>query len=166
MKSRLKKTQKTAKKLGESDSRFCICFDRLVSRAINLVYAGKSTDEIDFSALPKDFCRECDLPVNVEKIQSINQQIDLILPMYENPEIQMPSNVGQTSDGAAQMVQQDGLVPSGMISRAQVAARLEISPYDVERHLKSGRLVLDVSKKFITQESFDELKVLIRRTNG
>jgi len=156
--------KKTEKKLGESDSRFCGCFDKMVSRAIDLVYSGKPTNEVDFSTLPSGYCHQCDLPVDGEKIQSINSQIDLILPMYSPVE---SGEIEEMPVEAARTVQLDGSVPSGMISRSEVAARLGIKPDDVERHIRSGRLILDVSKKFITQQSFDELKMLlIRRTNG
>ncbi len=139
------------------NERFCGCFDRLVSRAINLVYSGKSTDEIDFSTLPSDYCRECDLPVDDEKIKSINQQIDLILPMYAPVET-MPASAKKTVNTTVEATE----LPAGMLSRAQVALQLGISPYDVERHLKSGRLRLSASKRFVTQESFSELQKLIR----
>jgi hypothetical protein len=144
---------------GSTMERFCGCFDRLLGQAIDLVYSGKSTDGIDFSTLPSGYCHQCDLPVNDEKIQSINQQIKLILPMFADA----PVSVSASAKKAVNALVEATELPSGMLSRSEVALRLEISSSDVERHLKSGRLILDASKKFITQESFDELKMLLIR---
>jgi hypothetical protein len=139
---------------GSTMERFCVCYDQMVSRAINLVYSGKSTDGIDFSTLPSDYCRECDLPVNVEKIKSINQQIDLILPMYVPVET-MPENAKEAAESALPGVL-PGLLP------LEVSQRLQITLSDVNRHIRSGRLSLDASGKFIDLDSLNELQRLIQ----
>jgi hypothetical protein len=142
---------------GSTMERFCVCYDRMVNQAINLVYSGKSTDEIDFSTLPSDYCRECDLPVNVEKIKSTNQQIDLILPMYAPVET-MPENAEEAAES---------VLPGEMcgVLPVEAARRLGVTLNDINRYLRSGRLLTDASGKFITLDSFAELQRLIRSKN-
>jgi hypothetical protein len=163
-KSLLKKIQGV---LGESAGSYCGCFNDYVNRTIENVYAGKpSTAAHDEAKLPKGFCNRCRKPVNTALIDNFNANLAMILPAYENYEIQMPVNVGPTfSDGAARFVRKVGEIPAGMLSRSEVALRLEIKAGDVERHIRSGRLQTDSSKRFVTQDSFDELKVLIRQRN-
>ncbi len=152
--------KKTEKKLGESDSRFCICFDRLAKKAIELVYNEQSTDGIDFSTLPSGYCHQCDLPVDSEKIESINRQIDLILPSYGAIET-MPKSASAKETVEGELPGElPGLLP------VEVSRRLQISLSDVNRHIRSGRLSLDASGKFVTQDSLNELQKLIRGRNG
>jgi hypothetical protein len=148
--------------IGESAGSYCGCYDDFVNQMVNGIYDG-TPYETDDSSLPIGYCSKCQKKVNDEKIASIHKTLEMLLPMYENCEL-MPVNVGPTfSDGAARMVRKAGEVPSGMVSRSEVVARLEIKPDDVERYIRSGRLRTDGGKKFITQESFDELKTLLIR---
>ncbi len=148
-------TRRLLKMKDSGNERFCGCYDKLVSRAIDLIYAGKPTNEIDFSSLPSGYCHECNLPVNDEKIKSINNQIDLILPSYEKCEIQMPKSA---SASAKETV--EGVLPG--VLPVEVARRLDMTLNDVNRHIRSGRLSLDASGKFVSFDSFDELQRLIR----
>jgi hypothetical protein len=151
--------------LGESAGNYCGCFNDFVNQVIDGIYDKKPYDN-DESKLPKKFCNKCRKPVNTEFIESFYENLDLILPAYEGYEMQMPVNVGaEVSDGAARMVRKVAEVPSGMLSRSEVALRLEIKAGDVERHIRSGRLQTDGSKRFVIQNSFDELQTLIRQRN-
>ena len=141
---------------GSTMERFCGCFDQMISRAIDLVYSGKSTDEIDFSALPSDYCRECDLPVDVEKIQSINSQIDLILPMYAPVET-MP-------ESAKQAVESESSGASSGVLPVSAAKLLDVPLSDINRYIRSGRLSLDASGRFVTQDSLDALQRLMSKS--
>jgi hypothetical protein len=148
---------------SENDGNYCGCFTEYQMAEIEKIYDGVP-HKIDFESLPKDFCGKCRKPVNTEFIESFYENLAAILPMYEGYEIQMPVNVGPTfSDGAARMVRKVAEVPSGMTLRSEVALRLEIKAGDVERYIRSGRLQTDGSKRFVTQESFDELKMLLIR---
>jgi hypothetical protein len=134
-----------------------------LNRTIENVYAGKPSGD-DESKLPKDFCGKCQKPVGIQFIDNFYENLAFILPAYEGYEMQMPVNVGgEVSDGAARFVRKAVEAPAGMILRSEVAARLEIKAGDVERHIRSGRLRTDGSKRFVTQESFDELKMLLIR---
>jgi hypothetical protein len=141
---------------GSTMERFCGCFDRLIKRTIDLVYSGKPTNEIDFSTLPSDYCRECDLPVDVERIELINQQIKLILPMYADAPVS-----GSASAKKAES-ELSGALPGLLLVEA--ARRLGVSLNDVNRHIRSGRLSLDASGKFVTQDSLNELQKLMSRS--
>ncbi len=146
--------------IGESAGNYCGCFTEYQMAVIEKVYNGVP-NKIDFESLPVGFCGRCRKPVNTEFIDNFNRQLEMILPTYENYEMQMPLNVGaEVSDGAARKVAE---VPAGMLSRSEVALRLEIKAGDVERYIKSGRLQTDGSKRFVIQDSFDELKMLLIR---
>jgi hypothetical protein len=133
-----------------------------LNRTIENVYAGKPSGD-DESKLPKDFCGKCQKPVDIQFIDNFYANLAFILPAYEGYEMQMPVNVGgEVSDGAARFVRKVVEDSPGMLSRSEVAARLEIKPDDVSRHIKSGRLQTDGSKRFVTQDSFNVLQRLIQ----
>ncbi len=131
---------------SENDGNYCGCFTEYQMAVIEKVYNGVP-NKIEFESLPKDFCGKCQKPVDTQFIDNFYVNLAAILPMYE---IQMPVAVE---------------VPAGFISRSDVAARLEIKAGDVERYIRSGRLQTDASKRFISRDSFDELKTLIRQRN-
>ncbi len=145
--SRLNKRLRVIEGSG-NDGNYCGCFTEYQMAEIEKIYDGVP-NKIDFESLPKDFCGKCQKPVDTQFIDNFYANLAVILPTYENYEMQMPVNVAE--------------VPAGMLSRSDVAARLEIKAGDVERYIRSGRLQTDGSKRFVTQDSFDELKVLIRQ---
>lgn len=60
-----------------NDSEFCRCFDEFLNQMIDGIYDRKSY-ETDFSTLPKDFCEKCRKPVDSERIENLNRQIEII----------------------------------------------------------------------------------------
>jgi hypothetical protein len=136
--------------LGESAGNYCGCFGDFVNQMVDGIY-NETPYETDESKLPVGYCSKCQKKVDDEKIASIHKTLEMLLPMYKNCEIQMPVNVGE--------------VPAGMLSRSEAATRLKIKAGDVERHIKTGRLRTDGSKRFVIQDSFDELQTLIRQRN-
>ncbi len=63
--------------IGESAGSYCGCYDDFVSQMIDGIY-NETPYETDDSSLPKGFCEKCRKPVGSERIEKINQQIDLI----------------------------------------------------------------------------------------
>jgi hypothetical protein len=147
--SRIKKIEAG---FSENNLRFCGCYDAFMNQKIDGIY-NETSYETDDSSLPKGFCEKCQKPVNTEFIDSFYANLAVVMPMYENYEIQMSVNVGPAS------------VPAGMLSRSDVAAWLEIKLDDVERYIRSGRLRTDGSKRFVSEDSCNELKTLIRQRN-
>ncbi len=88
--SRIKKIEAG---FAENNSRFCGCFTEYQMAVIEKVYNGVP-NKIDFESLPVGFCERCRKPVNTEFIDSFYANLAVVLPMYENYEIQMPVNVG------------------------------------------------------------------------
>jgi hypothetical protein len=132
--------------IGVSAGNYCGCFTEYQMAVIEKVYNGVP-NKIDFESLPKDFCGKCRKPVNTEFIDDFNRQLEMILPAYSVEEVVSESAVIE------------GVLP------LEAARQLGITLEDVNRHVKSGRLNLDASGKFVTQDSFDELKTLIRQRN-
>ncbi len=62
---------------AETTSPFCGCFDEFVNQMIDGIYDGTAY-ETDISSLPKGFCEKCRKPVDSERIENMNWQIDLI----------------------------------------------------------------------------------------
>ncbi len=130
------------KRFIENDSQFCGCFDDFVNQMIDGVYNGVPY-ETDDSGLPKGFCEKCQKPCDVEMLENFTCRMDLILPAFA---------VEKVSESAVI----EALLPLG-------AARLLQMPLsDVNRHIRSGRLSLDASGRFVTQDSLDALQRLIR----
>jgi len=158
------KVERIEARIMENGLQFCSCFTDFVAQMIRGVY-----DNVPFSSddskLPKGFCEKCRKPVNVEFIENFNRQLEMVLPAYADAPVSESAVSINTPAEAARTVRNvdEDEIPSGTLSRSQAAVRLQISLGDVERHIKSGRLILDVSKKFITRQSFDELKVLLIR---
>jgi hypothetical protein len=62
---------------AENNLRFCSCFDAFMSQMIDGIYDEKPYDN-DESKLPVGFCQMCGKRVDSERIENLNQQIDLI----------------------------------------------------------------------------------------
>ncbi len=62
---------------GENTSPFCGCFDDFVNQMIDGIY-NETSYKTDDSTLPQGFCERCGKRVDTERIENINEQIDLI----------------------------------------------------------------------------------------
>jgi hypothetical protein len=62
---------------AENNLLFCGCFDGFVNQMIDGIY-NETSYETDVSTLPKGFCEKCRKPVDSERMENLNQQIDLI----------------------------------------------------------------------------------------
>ena len=171
-KNLLKKIQDV---LGENAGNYCGCFTALRNRRIEAVYnyalLGTPFDQKEFdileSKLPKDFCGKCRKPVDVEGIADYERKLAVTLPSYENYEFPQPVNVGpEISAGAARLARKVNEIPVGMISRLEASERLQIELHDISRHIRSGRLRTDISKQFVSLDSFNELEALIRQRDS
>jgi hypothetical protein len=74
LKQRLKRMEAG---FDENNSIFCGCFDEFVNQMIKGIY-NKMPYETDTSALPKDWCDKCGLPVDSSRIEGIYSSIALI----------------------------------------------------------------------------------------
>jgi hypothetical protein len=93
------------------------------------------------------------LPVDSEKIESINRQIDLILPSYGAIET-MPKSASAKEALESEL---SGVLP------VQASKLLGVSLNDVNRYIRSGRLRLDGSGGFVDSDSLNELQRLMSR---
>ncbi len=62
---------------AENNLPFCGCFDGFVYQMIDGTY-NETSYETDVSTLPKGFCEKCRKPVDSERRENMNRQIDLI----------------------------------------------------------------------------------------
>ncbi len=143
--------------IGESAGNYCGCFNDYTSAAINEVYNGVP-NAIDYESLPKDYCQKCQKRVN-EFIEDFTRRMKLILPAYKNYKIQMPESAKETVESVL-----PGVLPG--VLPVEAARRLGVTLNDINRHIRSGRLNLDASGKFVSLDSFNELQGLYRVRNG
>ena len=61
----------------ENNSRFCSCFDDFMNQMVDGIY-NETHYETDDSSLPKGFCEKCRKPVDSERIENLNRQIELV----------------------------------------------------------------------------------------
>jgi hypothetical protein len=110
---------------------------------------------IDYESLPKDFCQKCRKPVNTEFIENFNRQLEMILPAYSHAPVIVSASAKEAVESAL----------SGVLSGVllvEAARRLGVSLNDVNRYIRSGRLRLDGSGKFVDLDSLDALQRLIQ----
>jgi hypothetical protein len=145
--------------IGQTAGNYCGCFNAYVSAAINEVYRNVP-NPIDYEALPEGFCEKCRKPVDTEFIDNLNAKLAIILPMYRKPLSKSAVSI-DTLTNAARTVQPVGS-DSARITRSEAAERLQVPLSDIVRHIRSGRLKMDASGKFVDSDSFEELEKLIR----
>jgi hypothetical protein len=136
------KVKRIESRVMENGLQFCGCFNDFVNQMIDGVYNGVPY-ETDASGLPKGFCEKCQKPCDVEMIENFNRQLEMILPAFAVEEVSESAVI-------------EGVLP------LEVARLLQMPLSDINRHIRSGRLSLDASGKFVTQDSLAELQKLIR----
>jgi hypothetical protein len=88
-------------------------------------------------------------------IESFTSRIDLILPAYADAPVSGSENAKEAVESELSG-ELSGLLP---VSAAKL---LGVSLNDINRYIRSGRLSLDASGKFVSFDSFDELQRLIQ----
>ncbi len=139
------KVKRIESRVMENGLQFCGCFNNYIDGLICEVYEG-APHQVDYESLPKGFCEKCQKPCDVEMVEDFARKLKMILPAFA---------VEKVSESAVI----EALLPLG-------AARLLQMPLsDINRHIRSGRLLTDASGKFVDLDSLAELQKLIRSKN-